>query len=110
MTIRLQEVDRVEIHTLQDNTIDIAANGVTDVVQRASSEDRQGNRVSILAEHGFFAVVSVYEQGRAHKVLFDFGFSETGALQNARATLRSRTAPAARPSSASSRPCPSSSC
>jgi 7,8-dihydropterin-6-yl-methyl-4-(beta-D-ribofuranosyl)aminobenzene 5'-phosphate synthase len=84
MTIRLQEVDRVEIHTLQDNTIDIAANDGTEVVQRASSEDRQGNRVSILAEHGFSAVVSVCEQGRAHKALFDFGFSETGALQNAR--------------------------
>src|SRR5512139_1112518 len=38
MTIHLEEVDRIEIHTLQDNTIDIAANDGTDVVQRASSE------------------------------------------------------------------------
>jgi 7,8-dihydropterin-6-yl-methyl-4-(beta-D-ribofuranosyl)aminobenzene 5'-phosphate synthase len=84
MTIELTEVDRVEVLTLQDNTIDIAANDGTEVVQRASSEDSRGNRVSILAEHGFSAVVSVFEQERAHKVLFDFGFSETGALQNAR--------------------------
>ena len=84
MTIQLQEVDKVEVLTLQDNTIDIAANDGTEVVQRASSEDSRGNRVSILAEHGFSAVVSLFEGERAHRVLFDFGFSETGALQNAR--------------------------
>lgn len=84
MTIQLPEVDRVEILTLQDNFIDIAAADGTDVVQRASSEDAGGNRVSILAEHGFSAVVSLFEDGRERRLLFDFGFSETGALQNAR--------------------------
>jgi 7,8-dihydropterin-6-yl-methyl-4-(beta-D-ribofuranosyl)aminobenzene 5'-phosphate synthase len=84
MSIAVTEVDKVEVLTLQDNMIDIAANDGTDVVQRASSEDACGNRVSILAEHGFSAVVSLYEQDRVRKVLFDFGFSETGALQNAR--------------------------
>jgi len=85
MTIRLKEVDKVEILTLQDNYIDIAAHDGTAVVQRPSLEDASGNRVSILAEHGFSAVVGLTEAGKTRKALFDFGFSETGALRNARA-------------------------
>jgi 7,8-dihydropterin-6-yl-methyl-4-(beta-D-ribofuranosyl)aminobenzene 5'-phosphate synthase len=85
LAIQLQEVDRVEILTLQDNMIDIAAADGSEVVQRAASEDARGNPVSsILAEHGFSAVVSLCEPDRVRRALFDFGFSETGALQNAR--------------------------
>jgi 7,8-dihydropterin-6-yl-methyl-4-(beta-D-ribofuranosyl)aminobenzene 5'-phosphate synthase len=84
MTTRLQEVDKVEILTLQDNYIDIAAHDGTAIVQRPASEDASGNRVSILAEHGFSAVVGLTEGGKTRKALFDFGFSETGALRNAR--------------------------
>lgn len=84
MTIQLQEVDKVEILTLQDNYIDIAAHDGTPIVQRPASEDASGNRVSILAEHGFSAVVSLTARGQTRKALFDFGFSEQGALQNAR--------------------------
>jgi 7,8-dihydropterin-6-yl-methyl-4-(beta-D-ribofuranosyl)aminobenzene 5'-phosphate synthase len=82
--VQLKEVEKVEILTLQDNFIDIAAHDGTAVVQRAAPEDSSGNRVSILAEHGFSAVVSVTAEGKTRKVLFDFGFSEKGALQNAR--------------------------
>jgi len=84
MTIQLQEVDKVEILTLQDNYIDIAAHDGTAIVQRPAPEDASGNRVSILAEHGFSAVVSLTAQGITRKALFDFGFSEQGALRNAR--------------------------
>jgi 7,8-dihydropterin-6-yl-methyl-4-(beta-D-ribofuranosyl)aminobenzene 5'-phosphate synthase len=83
MTIRLKEVDKVEILTLQDNYIDIAAHDGTAVVQRPASEDASGNRVSILAEHGFSAVVGLTAEDKTRKALFDFGFSETGALRNA---------------------------
>ena len=83
MGVHLKEVDKVEILTLQDNYIDIAAHDGTAIVQRASSEDASGNRVSILAEHGFSAVVSLTAAGKTRKALFDFGFSATGALQNA---------------------------
>ncbi len=85
MGVALKEVDKVEILTLQDNFIDIAAQDGTAVVQRAGSEDASGNRVSILAEHGFSAVVGLTAGGRTRKALFDFGFSDQGALQNARA-------------------------
>jgi 7,8-dihydropterin-6-yl-methyl-4-(beta-D-ribofuranosyl)aminobenzene 5'-phosphate synthase len=37
-----------------------------------------------MAEHGFSAVVSLTAQGKTRKALFDFGFSEQGALRNAR--------------------------
>jgi len=84
MTIQLLEVDKVEILTLQDNYIDIAAHDGTAVVQRPASEDASGNRVSILAEHGFSAVVSLTAGGKTRKALFDFGFSDQGALRNAR--------------------------
>jgi 7,8-dihydropterin-6-yl-methyl-4-(beta-D-ribofuranosyl)aminobenzene 5'-phosphate synthase len=85
MTIQLQPVDQIEILTLQDNYIDIAAHDSTAVVQRATPEDASGNRVSILAEHGFSAVLGLTAAGKTRKVIFDFGFSENGALLNARA-------------------------
>jgi 7,8-dihydropterin-6-yl-methyl-4-(beta-D-ribofuranosyl)aminobenzene 5'-phosphate synthase len=84
MTIRLQEVQKVEILTLQDNYIDIAAHDGTAIVHRPASEDASGNRVSILAEHGFSAVIDLTTGGKTRKALFDFGFSENGALRNAR--------------------------
>ena len=84
MTIQLQEVDQVEILTLQDNYIDIAAHDGTAVMQRPAPEDASGNRVCITAEHGFSAVVGLTAQGQTRKALFDFGFSEQGALRNAR--------------------------
>jgi 7,8-dihydropterin-6-yl-methyl-4-(beta-D-ribofuranosyl)aminobenzene 5'-phosphate synthase len=84
VAIQLQEVDKVEILTLQDNYIDIAAHDGTAIVQRPATEDASGNRVSILAEHGFSAVVSLTAGGRTRNALFDFGFSEQGAFHNAR--------------------------
>lgn len=84
MGVQLKEVEKVEILTLQDNFIDIAVHDGTAIVQRAAPEDASGNRVSILAEHGFSAVVSLTAEGKTRKLLFDFGFSEKGALQNAR--------------------------
>jgi 7,8-dihydropterin-6-yl-methyl-4-(beta-D-ribofuranosyl)aminobenzene 5'-phosphate synthase len=85
MAIALKAADRVEILTLQDNTIDIAAHDGTAVVQRAPSTDQAGKRISILAEHGFSALVSVTAEGRRRSILFDFGFSPDGALRNAEA-------------------------
>jgi 7,8-dihydropterin-6-yl-methyl-4-(beta-D-ribofuranosyl)aminobenzene 5'-phosphate synthase len=84
MTVQLKEVDQVEILTLQDNYIDIAAHDGTAIVQRASSADGHGKRVSILAEHGFSAVVRLTAGGVTRSVLFDFGFSAHGAFENAR--------------------------
>jgi 7,8-dihydropterin-6-yl-methyl-4-(beta-D-ribofuranosyl)aminobenzene 5'-phosphate synthase len=85
MAFALQEVDRVEILTLQDNYVDVAAFDGTDVVKRAMPLKDGEFKNSILAEHGFSAVVTVTSNGASHSLLFDFGFSPQGAASNAEA-------------------------
>ena len=83
MTIKLKEADRLEILTLQDNYIDVAAMDGTDMVHRAMPLKDGEIKNSILAEHGFSALVSVTAGGKSRHILFDFGFSEHGAAHNA---------------------------
>ncbi len=82
----LKAVDEVEILTLQDNYIEITAMDDTNVVTRATSLKDGEVRASVLAEHGFSALVKTTADGKTNTLLFDFGFSENGAAQNA-ATL-----------------------
>lgn len=81
----LTPLDRVEILTLQDNYIDLTSGDSTPMVQRALPI--KGNEVknSILAEHGFSALVQATAAEAAHQLLFDFGFSAHGAAFNAEA-------------------------
>lgn len=83
--IRIIEADKVEILTLQDNYIEITALDGNEVVSRAVALKEGQIRNSILAEHGFSALVRITAQGRTRSILFDFGFSEEGAAYNARA-------------------------
>ena len=83
MTIQLNEVDKVEILTLQDNYVDIASMDNTDIVHRAMPIKDMEIKNSILAEHGFSALVTITTDDRSRSILFDFGFSEHGAVFNA---------------------------
>jgi 7,8-dihydropterin-6-yl-methyl-4-(beta-D-ribofuranosyl)aminobenzene 5'-phosphate synthase len=83
MPITLKAVDKVEILTLQDNYIDMAAMDGSAMVQRALPVKDMEIKNSILAEHGFAAVVTVTRHAISRSVLFDFGFSEHGAAFNA---------------------------
>ena len=83
MALTLNEVDKVEILTLQDNYIDVAAMDGSDIVQRAMPVKDMEIKSSILAEHGFCAHVTVTTGNRSRSILFDFGFSEYGAALNA---------------------------
>ncbi len=83
MTLTLKEVDKLEILTLQDNYIDVAAMDSTDMVHRALPLKDGEIKNSILAEHGFSALVSVSAGSESRSILFDFGFSEKGAAVNA---------------------------
>ena len=83
MSIDLKEVDKVEVLTLQDNYIDIAAFDSTEVVQRAMPIKDMEIKNSILAEHGFSAFVTVSQGDKPRSIVFDFGFSEHGADFNA---------------------------
>ncbi len=83
MAINVKEVDKVEVLTLQDNYIDIAAFDSTAIVQRAMPVKDMEIKNSILAEHGYSAVVTLSKGDKSHSVVFDFGFSEHGASSNA---------------------------
>ena len=81
----LKAAERVEILTLQDNFIEITAIDNSDLVRRARYLAGGEIAVSILAEHGFSALVDITREGRTRSLLFDFGFSKIGAAYNARA-------------------------
>ena len=84
-TIDLKEVDKVEILTLQDNYIDLVSQDGNEVVQRALPLKGLEFRNSISAEHGFSALVTITSGEQVRTILFDFGFSEKGAFDNAQA-------------------------
>ena len=85
MRIQLNQVDKVEVTTLQDNYIDLVARDNNEVVHRANP--LKGNELgnSIRAEHGFSTWITITKNGTARHMLFDFGFSEDGAALNAKA-------------------------
>ena len=85
MHIQLNQVDKVEVTTLQDNYIDLVARDNNEVVHRANP--LKGNELghSIRAEHGFSTWITITKNGTARHLLFDFGFSEDGAALNAKA-------------------------
>jgi 7,8-dihydropterin-6-yl-methyl-4-(beta-D-ribofuranosyl)aminobenzene 5'-phosphate synthase len=82
-TLPIKAVDRVEILTLQDNTIDLVRQDNDAVIQRAMPLMGLEMKNSILAEHGFSSLITVTEAATARRMLFDFGFSEHGAATNA---------------------------
>ena len=78
----LNTVDKVEILTLQDNYIEMTAMDNNAIISRAMPIVAGEIRASIIAEHGFSAVVKTTTDEKTHTLLFDFGFSENGAAQN----------------------------
>ncbi len=82
--ISLNAVDKVEILTLQDNYIEMTALDSNAVITRAVPLKEGEIRASILAEHGFSALIKTTAAEKTHTLLFDFGFSEDGAAQNAK--------------------------
>ncbi|WP_300656059.1 MBL fold metallo-hydrolase [Pseudomonas sp.] len=82
MTISVNEADKVEILTLQDNYIDLVSGDSTEILKRALPVKGSEIKNSVLAEHGFSALVTIFTGARTHRILFDFGFSEHGAAFN----------------------------
>lgn len=81
--VAINEVEKVEILTLQDNYIEMTATDSNAVVSRARPLKDGQIRASVLAEHGYSAIVKTTANGRTRTMLFDFGFSENGAADNA---------------------------
>ncbi len=83
--IRLKEVDKVEILTLQDNYIDLGTQDSNTIVLRPSPVIGEGEtRNSIKAEHGFSVIVRTTAENCRRTMLLDFGFSPDGAAHNAK--------------------------
>lgn len=81
--VQICEVDRIDILTLQDNYIDLVARDSSATLQRAIPLKGTEFRNSLFAEHGFSAVVTTTTGDQSRNLLFDFGFSEMGAVTNA---------------------------
>ncbi|HVO65404.1 MAG TPA: MBL fold metallo-hydrolase [Syntrophales bacterium] len=79
----INEVDKVEILTLQDNYIDLTATDNNQVIARAMPLKDGLFKKSVLSEHGFSAIVKTTTGNRTRAMLFDFGFSDIGAAFNA---------------------------
>jgi 7,8-dihydropterin-6-yl-methyl-4-(beta-D-ribofuranosyl)aminobenzene 5'-phosphate synthase len=82
LPVPVKAADRVEITVLMDNYVD-ALLGNTDVVTRPVL--RKGEEISrnaVVAEHGLSMLVTAYQGGDSHSVLFDTGHTETGVPHN----------------------------
>src|SRR5262249_49013809 len=77
----LREVDKVEILTLLDNTIDILMAGTSQAKRFPLCSDAL-SRESLVAEHGFAALVSVSSSNTSESLLFDAGLSKNGLVHN----------------------------
>ncbi len=80
-TMPLREVDKVEILTLLDNTIDLLMAG-SEQVKRFSLPSDGLTRESLVAEHGFAALVTATSGNTSDSLLFDAGLSKRGLIHN----------------------------
>jgi len=92
LTIRLDPVDSVVVTTLMDNVTDAimpdhgpARRFAGKLPPRESGVMAAGTVPdSLVAEHGFSALVTVSKAGREHRFLFDTGTSPDGVVENMR--------------------------
>lgn len=85
----LEKAERVEITTLVENTIDALLPGDEGVRRRPWVRgvtnpllDAPEVSVSLTAEHGFSALVTLWKAGRPRRLLFDAGLSPQGLMAN----------------------------
>ncbi len=80
-TMPLKEVDKVEILTILDNTIDMLLPDA-DKAKRLPRTSDAMTRESLIAEHGFSALVKVSNGNTSESLLFDAGLSKKGLIHN----------------------------
>jgi 7,8-dihydropterin-6-yl-methyl-4-(beta-D-ribofuranosyl)aminobenzene 5'-phosphate synthase len=80
---KLNQIDKVEILTLEDNYLDLVSGDNSDIITRAMPLKNMQLTNSILAEHGFSATVTTITNERPRMMLFDFGFSQDIVARNA---------------------------
>lgn len=81
MTVALDPVDAVEVTLIMDLSLDILMSG-QDGVERFKLAYDWSDHDSLLAEHGFSALVTLTRNGRRHAVLYDGGLSALALQHN----------------------------
>ncbi len=79
--IPVKPVDRVEILSVMDNSIDVLM-GSTPVARRMKRSRDAHTRPELRAEHGVSMLVTTYEGGNKDSFLFDTGVTLDGVLHN----------------------------
>lgn len=79
--VQLAPVDKVEILSLMDNSVDVLM-ASSAVAKRAKRGEHPFRRPQLRAEHGVSMLVSVERDGRRERLLFDTGVSPDGVLHN----------------------------
>lgn len=80
-TMPLKEVDKAEILTILDNTIDLLM-ASTEQTKRFPLPPDALTRSSLVAEHGFAMLVTVTSGNTSESLLFDAGLSKNGLMHN----------------------------
>ena len=79
--IPLKPVDRVEVLSVMDNSIDVLM-GSTPVARRLKRSRDANSRPQLRAEHGVSMLVSIYDGDNRDSFLFDTGVTLDGVLHN----------------------------
>jgi len=82
ISVPIQAVDRVEILTLMDNYVDVLLTNTEVITRPPVSKTGAIPEDTLLAEHGLSLLITVYEGGEAHTLLFDAGYSRIGVIHN----------------------------
>lgn len=80
-TLTLREVERVEIVTVLDNTVDMLMAGTAQAKRFPLAADAL-SREHLVAEHGFAALVTITSGQTSESLLFDAGLSRHGLVHN----------------------------
>ncbi len=81
-TVSLKSVDRIEVTTLMDNYVDLLLPSTDTIVRPPLAKEGKINADTFLAEHGLSLLVTVFQNGKKHTVLFDAGYTKVGVLHN----------------------------
>ncbi|MBN1546114.1 MAG: MBL fold metallo-hydrolase [Syntrophaceae bacterium] len=81
---KLRTLDKIEIFTLLDNYTDLTVMDNSDVITRGGYPPHGGTKQPLVAEHGFSLFIRTFRNNETRSMVFDGGFTPSGAVQNAR--------------------------
>jgi 7,8-dihydropterin-6-yl-methyl-4-(beta-D-ribofuranosyl)aminobenzene 5'-phosphate synthase len=80
--MEIKQTEKIEILLLQDNYIDLVEAPAGPIAARANPVKDGYIKNSVIAEHGFSALVKTADKDNEHTMLFDFGYSPQGVVHN----------------------------